>query len=58
LNGLTINKLAVAGETFNSTSCFEIFSNAFIKPSGFLVNKTLPASAKNSLFLEIASCIN
>ena len=31
---------------------------ADIKPSGFLVNWTAVLSAKNSLFLDKASCIN
>ncbi|MNT71850.1 hypothetical protein D3C72_2103850 [compost metagenome] len=34
------------------------FCKADINPSGFLVNSIAVASAKNSLFLDIASCIN
>ena len=44
--------------TCNSEESPEIFCNAEIKPSGFLVNSIAVASAKNSLFLETASCIN
>ena len=44
--------------TFNSLGSLEIFCKAEIRPSGFLVNSIAVASAKNSLFLEIASCIS
>ena len=42
---------------FNSSGSAEIFSNADINPSGFLVSSTAEASAKYSLLLESASFI-
>ena len=36
----------------------DIFSSAEARPSGYLVRSAPEASAKNSLFLEIASCIS
>ena len=43
---------------FNTSVSSDIFFNALIKPSLFRVISTADASAKYSLFLEIASCIN
>ena len=40
----------------NGSGSDEIFLNALINPSGFLVNSTADESAKYSLFLESASC--
>jgi hypothetical protein len=57
--GLTMNKWAVAFEaTFIEYGYEAIFSKALANPSGYLVIKTPVASAKNSLFLEIAKWIN
>src|SRR3989344_8547545 len=47
--------VGVARETGIGT--FEIFSKALANPSGYLVSKAPEASAKNSRFLEMASCI-
>src|SRR3989339_1794539 len=57
LYGESINKELVASfVTFIGVRSEEIFSKALAKPSGYLVNKAPSASAKNSRFLEIASC--
>lgn len=51
LNGLTIYMFAVALlAVSNWFGSFSSFSRAEIKPSGFLVNSTAVASAKNSPF--------
>ena len=43
--------------TVNGVGSAEIFSRAAASPSGYLVKSAPEASAKNSLFLEIASRI-
>src|SRR3989338_10604693 len=43
--------------TVNGVGSAEIFSRAAASPSGYLVKSAPEASAKNSLFLEIASLI-
>ena len=59
LNGLTIYIFSVALlATFNWFGSPEILIRAEINASGFLVNSIAVASARNSLFLEIASYIN
>ena len=56
LKGLEINRWAVEEEAFLKTFPSEaIFSNALASPSGYLVNKTPEASAKNSLLRDTAS---
>lgn len=42
----------------SSFGSLDIFCKAEINPSGFLVNLTEVASARNSLRLETASCIS
>jgi len=59
LKGVTIYIFSVAlFATFSSLPSLDILVSAEINPSGFLVNSIAVASAKNSLFLESASCIN
>ncbi len=56
LNGSAIYICAVALlAVFSSFGSLDIFCKAEINPSGFLVNSTAVASAKNSLLLDTAS---
>jgi len=56
LKGLAIYKWAVAVEAvFIRVLSAAIFSRARAKPSGYLVKRAPVASAKNSLFREIAN---
>ena len=56
LNGLTMNRCAVALlACCIGRGSLDIFSRALASPSGYRVRSAPDASARNSLFLEIAS---
>lgn len=58
LSGLLMKRWAIEEDAFFIWLGYvEIFSNAEASPAGFRVMRTPEASAKNSLFLEIASCM-